>query len=89
MNVGQTHEQYPFRLRAQDILALSMLNPGQVFKLASLSGFHASLDVLGPVGLYAQRVMGDSMRPALLGVLALWIALPLALGTLAFQRRPL
>ena len=88
-DLGLMGASIAFRLRVQDILALSLLNPGQVFKLASLSGFEASLDVLGPVGLYAQRVLGDSIRAAMLGVMALWILVPLAFGALVFCRRPI
>lgn len=88
-DLGLMGASIAFRLRVQDILALSLLNPGQVFKLASLSGFEASLDVLGPVGLYAQRVLGDSVRAAMLGVMALWILLPLAIGAIVFCRRPI
>jgi Cu-processing system permease protein len=88
-DLGLMGASVAFRLRVQDILGLSMLNPGQVFKLASLSGFEASLDVLGPVGLYAQRLMGEWMRPAMIGVLGLWIVLPLGAGLIAFRRRPL
>lgn len=88
-DLGLMGASVAFRLRVQDILGLSMLNPGQVFKLASLNGFEASLDVLGPVGLYAQRTLGEWMRSVLLGVLVLWTIVPLGAGALLFCRRPL
>ena len=37
----------------------------------------------------AQRVLGDSIRAAMLGVMALWILVPLAFGALVFCRRPI
>lgn len=88
-DLGLMGASVAFRLRVQDILWLSMLNPGQVFKLASLAGFEASLDVLGPVGLYAQRTLGEAMRAAMVGVLGAWMILPLAAGGVLFCRRPL
>lgn len=41
------------RLRIERLFALSCANPLQVFKMWSLHAVDASLDVLGPAGLYA------------------------------------
>lgn len=76
-------------LEVKDMLALSLLNPTQVFKLGSIVGFDATLDLLGPAGLYAVRTLGSWLSPVLVGALVLWILVPLTLGALIFARRPL
>lgn len=76
-------------LEVSDMLTLSFLNPTQVFKLASIAGFDATLDLLGPAGLYAVRTFGDWLSPVFVGLLALWTIVPLTVGALLFARRPL
>lgn len=73
------------RLTASELLALSLINPLQVFKLFAISGIHRSLDLLGPAGLYASQTYGSSL-PLLLGaVMAAWIVVPLAIASLSFR----
>jgi len=74
-------------LQAPDLFHLSLLNPLQVFKLLAMGGLHASLDVLGPAGVYATQTYGGALGWLLAGVLAAWIAAPLALAQLIFARR--
>ena len=76
-------------LEVRQMLTLSLLNPTQVFKLGSIVGFDATLDLLGPAGLYAVRTFGDGLSALFVGVLVLWIVVPLSLGALVFARRPL
>ena len=76
-------------LEVRDMLGLSLLNPTQVFKLASIAGFDATLDLLGPAGLYAVRTLGAGLTPTLVGTLVAWTLVPLTLGALLFARRPL
>jgi Cu-processing system permease protein len=66
---------------------LALLSPLQVFKMAALESVRASLDVLGPAGLYAQLTHGDSLPALFAGVMAVWILLPLAVAALIFVRR--
>ena len=76
-------------LEVSQLLTLSFFNPTQVFKLASIAGFDATLDIFGPAGLYAVRTFGSWLMPALVGALVLWIFVPLVLGLAFFTRRPL
>ena len=76
-------------LEVKDMLALSLLNPTQVFKLAAIVGFDATLDLLGPAGLYAVRTYGEGLSLVLVLVLVAWVLVPLVLGALIFARRPL
>lgn len=76
-------------LEVREMLTLSLLNPTQVFKLGSIVGFDATLDLLGPAGLYAVRTYGTHITTVFVGALVLWTLLPLTLGALIFARRPL
>jgi Cu-processing system permease protein len=75
------------RLRIETLFGLSLVNPLQVFKMWSLHAVDATLDVLGPAGLYAMDTYGDGVALLFAAVLALWITLPLALAVLLFARR--
>ena len=76
-----------FKLRIEELFALSLLNPLQVFKMWSLQAVDASLDVLGPAGLYATEEYGSRLH-ALFGLCLLaWIVLPLLLASAVFSRR--
>lgn len=65
----------------------ALANPLQVFKMWSLHAADASLDVLGPAGLYATDTFGASLPSLFAASLALWIIIPLALSGLLFSRR--
>lgn len=65
---------------------VSILNPLQLFKIASVLSIQADLHVLGPAGLYATGQFGAALLPMLIGGLLLWIGLPL-LGALALFAR--
>ncbi|HBS29543.1 MAG TPA: ABC transporter permease [Phycisphaerales bacterium] len=75
------------RLRVQSLLALSLVNPLQVFKLWSLHAIEASLDVLGPAGLYATEEYGRGLHLIFGACMGAWIAAPLVLAALLFSRR--
>lgn len=64
------------------VFFIAVLNPLQMFKIASILIIQANLDVLGPAGLYAMGQFGGLLLPLLLVGLLVWIAVPL-LGALA------
>jgi Cu-processing system permease protein len=76
-----------FRLRIEDLFVLSLANPLQVFKMWSLQSIDASLDVLGPAGLYATEEYGSRLHLIFGACLAAWIIAPLALASIIFARR--
>jgi Cu-processing system permease protein len=71
----------------QTLLGLTMLNPLQVFKVAAIYGLQASLEALGPAGLYAVRTFGSWLMPLLIGWLAIWVVAPLGLTAVLFVRK--
>ena len=76
-----------FKLKVVELFRLSLLNPLQVYKMSMLSGLHATLDVLGPVGAYAMRTYGAGLMWMFYGLLAAWVVLPVAGAYLNFLRR--
>lgn len=50
-----------FKLRVQEVLALAIVNPLQAFKMGVIVNLNVSLDVLGPVGMYASRTYGKAL----------------------------
>lgn len=75
------------RLSVSQLFALALLNPLQLFKIAAILDIRSSLDVLGPAGAYALRTFGEQLLPMLVGLLLLWVALPLAFTSQLFKRR--
>ena len=69
-----------FRLHLWSLFALAAANPLEVFKMAVLTGTHASLDVLGPAGRYAVENYGHTIWAIFAGSLAAWIILPFTLA---------
>jgi hypothetical protein len=55
--------------------------------MAAMGSIHTSLDVLGPAGLYATQTFGKGLPLIFAGVLAAWIAVPLAAAQILFCRR--
>ena len=76
-------------LSARQLLLTALASPTQVFKLAAISGFDATLDLLGPAGLYAVQTFGSALPALLVGLLLAWCAGPLLLAIVFFVRRPL
>ncbi len=74
-------------LPIETLFGLSLASPLQVFKMWSLQAVDASLDVLGPCGLYAQETLGESLRWVFLASLAAWVVVPLAAASVLFSRR--
>ncbi|MBL9120622.1 MAG: ABC transporter permease [Phycisphaerae bacterium] len=75
------------RLRIETLFGLSLVNPLQVFKMWSLHAVDATLDVLGPAGLYAMDTFGDRVAILFAAALVAWIILPLGAAMALFARR--
>ena len=76
-----------FKLPIGTLFTLALVNPLQVFKMAALVGINATLDVLGPAGIYAMQTYRQNLGWLFVGSLLAWIVLPLAATLIIFQRR--
>ena len=75
------------QLKVNQLLTVALINPLQLFKIAAVLDIRQNLEVLGPAGIYAMRTYGNKLMPLLIGLLSLWIVLPLMLSSWVFKRR--
>jgi Cu-processing system permease protein len=75
------------RVPIADLFALSLLNPLQVFKMAAILDIQATLDLLGPAGIYAMQRYGAGLLPMFLSMLVAWVLAPVAGAYLCFVRK--
>lgn len=75
------------QIRVEQLLALALINPLQVFKLAAVFDLRDNLEVLGPAGIYAFRTYGGALWPMLVGLLLIWVVAPFVLATQVFKKR--
>jgi len=76
-----------FKLRVQEVFVIGIMNPLQAFKMAVMVNMNASLDVLGPVGMYASQTFGGALPWILALVLGVWTVVPLGIAVLIFRKR--
>jgi hypothetical protein len=76
-----------FKLPIETLFHLALVNPLQVFKMASLGGINATLDVFGPAGIYAMQTYRDNLTWLFLGALLAWIVVPLFIAYFVLARR--
>jgi Cu-processing system permease protein len=75
------------RLGIAELFTMALLNPLQLFKMASILAIRSNLEVLGPAGVYALRTYGAQLMPLLVAILLAWTILPLSVTYLIFKRR--
>ncbi len=69
------------------LLATALANPVEAFRLASLTAFEGSLDVLGPAGRYAVDTFGTTLGWYLVGVIVLWAVVPPIIAGITFTNQ--
>lgn len=84
-DLGLMGSAIAMKLEISTLFNLALANPLQVFKIATIHGLRASLEVLGPAGLYATRTYGEGLAFLLVGLLGAWIVLPMAVAFLRFR----
>jgi Cu-processing system permease protein len=76
-----------FNPTAGTVLGYLLINPLQIFKLGAMTGLHAALDILGPVGQYAAYHYGDQLPWLLSGLLLAWAVISLGTAFFLFNRK--
>jgi hypothetical protein len=69
------------------LLATAVANPVEAFRLASLTAFEGSLDVLGPAGRYAVDTFGTALSWYLVGVIVVWAIVPPVVAGITFAKQ--
>ncbi|KAA3635320.1 MAG: ABC transporter permease [Armatimonadetes bacterium] len=64
----------------------AVFNPVEAFRLAALTAFDGSLDVLGPAGQYAVDSFGESLDVLLIAVVAVWVVAPVSVAWWRFSK---
>jgi Cu-processing system permease protein len=62
------------------LLAITLINPLEVFRIAAITLLRDSMELLGPSGLVARKWFGDSATIVLTGILVIWLAVTLVLA---------
>jgi Cu-processing system permease protein len=75
------------QFKVQQLLALTLINPLQIFKIAAILDIRNNLEVLGPAGIYAFRTYGTQLLPLLIGLLLIWVIVPFGVANYLFQKR--
>lgn len=75
------------RLDVDQLFALALVNPLQLFKISAVYSLRQNLEVLGPAGVYALRTYGDRLIALLIGLLLVWVVTPLAATAYFFRKR--
>lgn len=87
--LGLMGSSLAFRIEDPLLFNLALINPLHVYDMAGVHAINASLDVLGPAGMYAMRTYGDNLPYILAAALAAWIIIPLAGTFVMFSHRSL
>lgn len=74
------------RMPVSALFISAVFNPVEAFRLAALTAFDGSLDVLGPAGQYAVDSFGASLDVFLLVVVGVWVVVPAAISWWRFSK---
>lgn len=74
------------RLPVNALFFSAVANPVEAFRLATLTSFEGSLDVLGPAGTYAVSRFGGGLDVLLTAVLVVWVVVPVSIAWRRFTR---
>lgn len=75
-DLGMMGTAITLRVPIDTLFWLSLANPLQVFKMAAILNIQATLDILGPAGIYAMQRYGQDLLVLFLCVLLLWVVVP-------------
>ena len=74
-------------LGIKQVFVLALLNPAEVFKIASVLVLSPRFEILGPVGVYAVRTFGQQgIFILLFSVMFLWVLIPFGYAYFVFTR---
>jgi len=86
-DLGMMGTVITLRVPIDNLFWLSLSNPLQVFKMAAILDIRATLDILGPAGIYAVQRYGNRLVGIFLGMLVIWIVLPAAVAYARFHTK--
>ncbi|MCB0082359.1 MAG: ABC transporter permease [Caldilineaceae bacterium] len=75
-DLGMMGTAITMRVPIDTLFWISLSNPLQIFKMAAIYNIQATLDILGPAGIYAMQRYPEWLRTIFLSGLIVWIVLP-------------
>jgi len=75
------------KLSPGQLLGLTLVNPLEVYRIASIDLLQDSLELLGPSGLVAHKWFGGAIGAVLTAIMLLWIVVPLGIAYTAMARQ--
>ena len=75
-----------FKLSPSTLLTITIVNPLESYRIASIGLLRDSLELLGPAGLVATDRFGSATGWVLTGILVVWVILPLGIAYVAMSR---
>jgi len=75
------------KLSPGQLLGLTLVNPLEVYRIASIDLLQDSLELLGPSGLVAHRWFGGGIGLVLTAIMLLWIVVPMGIAYAAMVRQ--
>jgi Cu-processing system permease protein len=85
-NLGLMGTSVVLDIDPDTLLALTLVNPLEVFRIAAITLLRDSMELLGPSGLVARRWFGDGVTAVLTGILVAWLFVTLVLAYLVTKR---
>ncbi len=86
-DLGMMGTSMALRVPIANLFLMSLTNPLQVFKMAAILDIRATLDILGPAGIYAVQRYGEGLLVIFLAVLAVWTIAPAAIAYVRLAAR--
>lgn len=86
-DLGMMGTAITLRMPIDTLFWVSLINPLQLFKMAAILNIQATLDILGPAGIYAMQRYGDSLLILFLAVLSLWAIVPALVAYVHFHMK--
>lgn len=86
-DLGMMGSAVVLKLAPRDFFWLTLLNPAQCFKMATVGLIQGDLDILGPAGRYAVDSFGNGFPWILTTVLTSWGILPLGVSLWLFKKQ--
>ncbi|MEO8084675.1 MAG: ABC transporter permease subunit [Ardenticatenales bacterium] len=86
-DLGLMGTSVTMRMPVSVLLALTLINPLEAYRIGAVASITGSLDVLGPAGVYADRTFGAGLVAVLAGVIVVWTVVSLGAAVMIFNRR--
>lgn len=86
-DLGMMGTAITLRMPIDTLFWVSLINPLQLFKMAAILNIQATLDILGPAGIYAMQRYGDTLLVLFLAMLSLWAIVPALVAYVHFHMK--